>query len=139
MPLSIYDSNFYTKKLNKSIFRNIILNAMKYLKIDNKSIHISFISNYMMRKINLKYRKIDKSTDILSFYHDGPDSELIGEIFISMQYVEKNCKKNRNSLFKEVTLLVIHGILHLLGYDHKTRKDAKNMFDLQEKIYSKYS
>lgn len=93
----------------------------------------------MMRKINLKYRKIDKSTDVLSFHHDGPDSELIGEIFISMKYVEKNCKKNRNSLFKEVTLLVIHGILHLLGYDHKTKKDAKNMFDLQEKIYSKYS
>lgn len=112
---------------------------MKYLKIHDKSIHISFISNYRMRKINLQYRKIDESTDVLSFPHDGPDSELIGEIFISMKYVEKNCKKNRNSLFKEVTLLVIHGILHLLGYDHKTRKDAKNMFDLQEKIYSKYS
>ena len=107
--------------------------------IHDKSIHISFISNYRMRNINLQYRKIDESTDVLSFPHDGPDSELIGEIFISMKYVEKNCKKNRNSLFKEVTLLVIHGILHLLGYDHKTRKDAKNMFDLQEKIYSKYS
>tara|TARA_B100000959_G_C14985609_1_gene625450 strand:+ start:507 stop:926 length:420 start_codon:yes stop_codon:yes gene_type:complete len=139
MPLSIYDSNFYTKRLNKSIFRNIILNTMKYLKIGNKAIHISFISDYMMRKINLKYRKIDKSTDVLSFPHNGPDSELIGEIFISMKYVKKNCKKNRNSLFKEATLLVIHGILHLLGYDHKTTKDARNMFDLQEKIYSKYS
>ena len=121
------------------MFRNIILNSMKYLRIGNKSIQISFISDYMMRKINLKYRKIDKSTDVLSFSHDGPDSQLIGEIFISMKHVEKNCKKNKNPLFKEVTLLVIHGILHLLGYDHKTTKSAKTMFNLQEKIYSKYS
>ena len=90
----------------------------------------------MMRKINLKYRKIDKSTDILSFYHDGPDSELIGEIFISMQYVEKNCKKNRNSLFKEVTLLVIHGILHLLGYDHEiSEQEEKKMRNKTRELF----
>ena len=60
MPINIYDSNFYTKKINKSIFNSRILKSMKYLKINNKSLDISFISQYMMKKINYKYRKINK-------------------------------------------------------------------------------
>jgi Predicted metal-dependent hydrolase len=99
MPINIYDSNFYTKKINKSIFNSRILKSMKYLKINNKSLDISFISQYMMKKINYKYRKINKSTDVLSFFYDYSDSVLMGEIFISIKDAEKNCNKNNNTLF----------------------------------------
>tara|TARA_B100001029_G_C15061365_1_gene458798 strand:- start:3504 stop:3923 length:420 start_codon:yes stop_codon:yes gene_type:complete len=137
MPLNIYDSNFYTKKINKSIFNSRILKSMKYLKINNKSLDISFISQYMMKKINYKYRKINKSTDVLSFFYDYSDSVLMGEIFISIKDAEKNCNKNNNTLLDECSILTIHGILHLLGYDHDTKKKEQSMFDLQEKIYKK--
>ena len=137
MPLNIYDSNFYTKKINKSIFNSRILKSMKYLKINNKSLDISFISQYMMKKINYKYRKINKSTDVLSFFYDYSDSVLMGEIFISIKDAEKNCNKNNNTLLDECSILTIHGILHLLGYDHDTKKKELSMFDLQEKIYKK--
>ena len=137
MPINIYDSNFYTKKINKSIFNSRILKSMKYLKINNKSLDISFISQYMMKKINYKYRKINKSTDVLSFFYDYSDSLLMGEIFISIKDAEKNCNKNNNTLLDECSILTIHGILHLLGYDHDTKKKEQSMFDLQEKIYKK--
>jgi|TARA_Y100000817_G_scaffold183146_2_gene143121 probable rRNA maturation factor len=137
MPINIYDSNFYTKKINKSIFNSRILKSMKYLKINNKSLDISFISQYMMKKINYKYRKINKSTDVLSFFYDYSDSVLMGEIFISIKDAEKNCNKNNNTLLDECSILTIHGILHLLGYDHDTKKKEQSMFDLQEKIYKK--
>ena len=137
MPINIYDSNFYTKKINKSIFNSRILKSMKYLKINNKSLEISFISQYMMKKINYKYRKINKSTDVLSFFYDYSDSVLMGEIFISIKDAEKNCNKNNNTLLDECSILTIHGILHLLGYDHDTKKKEQSMFDLQEKIYKK--
>ena len=137
MAINIYDSNFYTKKINKSIFNSRILKSMKYLKINNKSLDISFISQYMMKKINYKYRKINKSTDVLSFFYDYSDSVLMGEIFISIKDAEKNCNKNNNTLLDECSILTIHGILHLLGYDHDTKKKEQSMFDLQEKIYKK--
>ena len=137
MTINIYDSNFYTKKINKSIFNSRILKSMKYLKINNKSLDISFISQYMMKKINYKYRKINKSTDVLSFFYDYSDSVLMGEIFISIKDAEKNCNKNNNTLLDECSILTIHGILHLLGYDHDTKKKEQSMFDLQEKIYKK--
>jgi len=112
---------------------------MKYLGVDKKIIQISFVSNYKMKRINFQYRNVNESTDVLSFTHNGPEPKLIGEIIISIKNVEKNCKKNKNSLLKETTILSIHGILHLLGYNHKTKKDGKIMFDLQEKIYKRYS
>ena len=112
---------------------------MKYLRIDKKIIQISLISDYMMKKIYFHYRNINKSTDVLSFIHNGPEPKLIGEILISIKNVKKNCKRNKNSLLRETTILSIHGILHLLGHNHQTNKDESIMFDLQEKIYKKYS
>ncbi len=111
---------------------------MKYLRIDKKTIQISFVSDYMMKKINYQYRNINKSTDVLSFRYNESNFKLIGEILISIKQVEKNCKKNRNSLLRETTIMCIHGILHLLGYNHQTEVDKKIMFNLQEKIYKKY-
>tara|TARA_B100000029_G_C17609320_1_gene968775 strand:+ start:16034 stop:16453 length:420 start_codon:yes stop_codon:yes gene_type:complete len=137
MPLNIYDSNFYTKKINKSIFKSRILKSMNHLKIKNKIIDISFISQYMMKKINYKYRKINKSTDVLCFLHNGPDKYLMGEIFISIKDAEKNCKKTKNTLLNECSLLGIHGLLHLLGYDHQTLEERKVMLNLQDKIFEK--
>ena len=90
-----------------------------------------------MKKINYKYRKITKSTDVFSFFYDYSDSVLMGEIFISIKDAEKNCNKNNNTLLDECSILTIHGILHLLGYDHDTKKKEQSMFDIQEKIYKK--
>ena len=88
-----------------------------------------------MTKINHEFAKIKKSTDVLSFNYENDINNIIGEIFISVNYCKKNIKKNNNSLIKEISIVAIHGILHLIDYDHDNKINEKIMFDLQENLY----
>ena len=138
MPLIISDSNNYTRRFNKLSLNNAITYVLKRLKLSSKIIYITFISDYKMKKINKEYRQKNISTDVLSFNYENSSNNILGEILISMNYCKKNILKNKNSLSKEVITLSIHGILHLLGYDHDNLKNEKTMFELQEKLYSEY-
>lgn len=138
MPLYIDDSNIKIKSINKSLLNRTLIKTMKYLNIENKHIDITFVDDLYMKKLNYKYAKQNKSTDVLSFLVDGYDRQLLGNIFISLEYAKKNTISNSHSLSKEVKILCIHGILHLLGYKHGNKKDSKEMFDLQEELYIKF-
>ncbi|PIR71400.1 MAG: rRNA maturation RNase YbeY, partial [Candidatus Nealsonbacteria bacterium CG10_big_fil_rev_8_21_14_0_10_37_25] len=81
-----------------------------------------------IRKLNKKYRGKNRMTDVLSF----PDNGL-GEIVICLREVKKNAKKFGSSFKKELSTCLIHGILHLLGYDHeKSVEEVKKMRDREE-------
>lgn len=138
MPLFINDSNIKIKSINKSILKRTLIKTMKYLNIERRHIDITFVDNVKIKELNAKYRNIKKSTDVLSFLVDGHDEYLLGEIFISLEYAKKNCAINGNSLSKEVKILSIHAILHLIGYEHATTKEEKDMFELQNKLYQKF-
>ena len=138
MPLIISDSNNYTRRFNKLSLKNAITFVLRKLKLSSKIIYITFISDYKMKKINNEYRQKNTSTDVLSFNYENSSNNIMGEILISMNYCKKNILKNKNSLSKEVIILSIHGILHLLGYDHDNLENEKIMFELQEKLYSEY-
>ena len=138
MPLLINDSNIKIKSINKTLLKKTLIKTMEYLNIENRHIDITFINDSQMKMLNHKYAKKNISTDVLSFSVEGYDEELLGNIFISLNYAKKNTFKNSNSLVKEVKILCIHGILHLLGYDHSNKKSEKVMFDLQEKLYEKF-
>ena len=138
MPLIISDSNNYTRRFNKLSLKNAITFVLRKLKLSSKTIYITFISDYKMKKINNEYRQKNTSTDVLSFNYENSSNNVMGEILISMNYCKKNILKNKNSLSKEVIILSIHGILHLLGYDHDNLENEKIMFELQEKLYSEY-
>ena len=138
MPLIISDSNNYTRRFNKLSLKNAITFVLRKLKLSSKTIYITFISDYKMKKINNEYRQKNTSTDVLSFNYENSSNNVMGEILFSMNYCKKNILKNKNSLSKEVIILSIHGILHLLGYDHDSVENEKIMFELQEKLYSEY-
>ncbi len=93
-----------------------------------------------IRTINRKYRKIDKPTDVLSFSMDLVDPETgrnnLGDIFISVPMAREQAHRLNHSLKQELTLLLIHGYLHLNGYDHDTEATKKKMWSIQEKIFS---
>ena len=137
MPLIITDTNNYTKSFNKSILQKILKKSIAFLNLTNKEIHINFISDYRMKKLNTEFRSIYQTTDVLSFFYDDTYNNIYGEIFISLKYCEKNIKKNGNTLIKELSILCIHGFLHLLGHDHDSPEKERKMFQLQEKIYRK--
>lgn len=109
-------------------------------KVDMVSIHC--IGDQRMRTLNKQYRGIDKTTDVLSFAAEegvvfGSERE-IGDIFISVPKIRRQARKYGVPYHEEFFRMLIHGILHSLGYDHIKPRDAKEMFRLQEKFLSRF-
>lgn len=88
--------------------------------LTSKEIELIFTNNVEMQEINLNTRGMDKPTDVLSFPYDEMPHVPLGSIVISSNFVEDKAKLYKHSFEDEFTLLFIHGILHLLGYDHET-------------------
>ncbi|MBI4133399.1 rRNA maturation RNase YbeY [Candidatus Uhrbacteria bacterium] len=97
------------------------------------TLSIAFVDHRTMRRLNLTYRDRGRVTDILSFAGVG-DGQSLGELVLAWPYVRDEAKRNKKSLKEELALLLIHGVLHLVGYDHETARDASKMLPLQEKI-----
>lgn len=106
----------------------------------NFTYSLVLVNSEIIQTINRDYRHIDKPTDVISFaYNDGIEayndfSEEIGDIFINLDYVNKQAIDYGHSPQREYLFLITHGILHLLGYDHQNPEDEKIMFDLQKEI-----
>ena len=97
-----------------------------------KHVEISLLlcDDAMMKVLNKKYRNKNASTDVLSFEQpELPSQKLraLGDIVISLQAVEHNCGGDRAQMRGEITLLFCHGLLHLLGYDHHTARERREM------------
>jgi probable rRNA maturation factor len=86
-----------------------------------QSTTVVLCSDYLIRKLNRKYRRKDKATDVLSF-HIG-DDDLLGEVYISLQRAKVQARRYGVSYEDELKRLLIHGLLHLMGYDHIKRAD----------------
>ena len=105
----------------------------KVEKVDQKkATDVVFCSDYTIRKLNRTYREINKATDVLSFYFGDPD--FLGEIYISLQRAKIQARRFECSYDDEIIRLFVHGLFHLLGYDHETEPERKIM----EKKESKY-
>ena len=112
---------------------NQIINILMSLKCDKKELSILFTDDKLMRELNKQYRGQDQSTDVLSFSQNENNQEeldfhLLGDVVISTTTARKQSVQHALSLDEELILLLIHGILHLLGYDHeRSDKDARHM------------
>jgi len=89
-----------------------------------------------MRALNRRWRKKDKTTDVLAFpAGGGPGPDALGDVVISVEQAEIQARKRRKTLEEEVRSLLIHGILHLLGYDHeRSQREARIMKGMEKKI-----
>lgn len=109
---------------------------------ENKEVSVLLTDDSLMTEMNRDYRGINSPTDVLAFSQlegedsDFIDSDLLGDVVISMDTAERQAQKTEHSLEKEVALLTIHGVLHLLGYDHQRDEDATIMFEKQQSILS---
>jgi probable rRNA maturation factor len=108
---------------------------------DDPSLLIRVTDDIEMRDLNLRFRGIDKSTDVLSFVEDFIDPDLesryLGDIVISYPQADVQAENRDHTTAEELQLLTIHGVLHLLGFDHGTDADKKEMWILQDKILDK--
>ncbi len=117
--------------------------ALKHENIKNVEFNIIIVDNKKIREINKIYRKIDRETDVISFaLEDYEDIKLphrlLGDIYISIDKAIEQAKEYQHSLLRELGFLSIHGLLHLLGYDHMKEDEEKIMFDKQREILDSY-
>lgn len=91
---------------------------------------IVFVDDAHIRRLNQQYRRQDRATDVLSFGLDAegtPDGGTLGDVYVSLDRARAQAVRYRVDLADEVTRLVVHGCLHLLGYDHQTERDRRVM------------
>lgn len=137
MTLSILDRVNYLKSKQKENLKRKALFILKTLNAPgNSELSVAFVDDEEMRKLNADYRNINRTTDVLSFPQDGPDDSILGDVIISIDTAVRRSKLQNLSIEREIHRLMLHGILHLLGYDHKKKNDAKVMREKELEILS---
>ncbi|RAK22432.1 putative rRNA maturation factor [Anoxybacillus vitaminiphilus] len=112
---------------------------------DEAEVSVTFVDNEKIREINRDYRGKDKPTDVISFaLEEMGDGEIeivgaelppvLGDIIISVPKAREQAEEYGHSFMRELGFLAVHGFLHLLGYDHGTEEEEKEMFSKQEQI-----
>ncbi|GAA6237062.1 MULTISPECIES: rRNA maturation RNase YbeY [Apilactobacillus] len=155
MDLEIYDkTNNGVSDKDTSLVQDVLEYAGKYLDLkENTEMSVTFVNNDKIKDINKEYRGVDRATDVISFaIEDGDDDfplimddemaneipENIGDIFVSIDKVAEQAEFLNHSYERELGFLVVHGFLHLNGYDHMEPEDEAVMFPLQRKIMDSY-
>lgn len=125
------------KKIKKNKIHDLVKSLSSELKFVVSNLEINIVTQNDILEINKTYLKHNFTTDIITFNYSDLFNGLDGEIFISIDDAFTNSKKFKVSLSDELVRLVIHGVLHLLGYDDQTLADKKVMKKLENKLLSK--
>ena len=116
-----------------TIFAESLLTSVDEAK--DRSIAIAFISDRRMIELNKFFRGKDLTTDVLSFPHEAdefdPDTANLGDIVISAEQAARQAEENGLTLGNEIKQLILHGLLHLCGYDHETDNGEMNARELE--------
>jgi len=118
--------------------------AAKFYKLGEKTaVSLTIVTDEEIHLLNKNYRDVDRPTDVLSFALDegeepkeidGPDEHLLGDVIISAETAKQQGDEYGHGLEREIIYLAVHGLLHLLGYDHMTEEDKTEMRREEEKI-----
>lgn len=123
-------------KLERQTFQKFAETAaFKIPETENKSFAVAFISDRKMRKLNDEFRGKNATTDVLSFPFEADEFEtgagFLGDIVISVEQAAKQAAENDLTLEQEIKQLILHGVLHLCGYDHETDNGEMNQRELE--------
>lgn len=119
---------------------DVINAALEHENVNNAIFSVVFVGDEEIHEMNREYRGVDRVTDVISFaFEDNNDLvyndiRMLGDIFICIPQMKRQATEYGHSEKRELAFLAVHGILHLLGYDHMNEKDEKVMFALQELI-----
>lgn len=127
------------KEVNK-----VVEFALKYQSIDNAIFNIIIVDENTIQKLNREYRDKDSVTDVISFALEDDNTfvkteyRILGDIYICLNKAKSQALEYGHSFLREISFLTIHGLLHLLGYDHMEKSEEEIMFKLQEMILNEY-
>lgn len=135
----------------KELIKQVLLTCFKQENLENcfLSMSVTLTDNETIRKINQEYREIDKATDVLSFpmlekeeieqikEKKQQREEIFGDIIISIPKVKEQAKEFGHSIQRELAYMLVHGFYHLMGYDHMTEEEKKQMREKEEIVLKK--
>lgn len=137
----VYNQTDYNLKDEICLLKRYVKKTLKMEKVKGSLFNIILTDNKTIKEINKKYRNIAKETDVISFALEDEKNEkfflprrILGDIYISVDKAISQSKEYGHTLKRELSFLSVHGLLHLLGYDHIDKKDEKEMFLKQERI-----
>lgn len=136
---SIVDNNLYQ---NYDYLNEVINHTLEVMDAKESIFTIIFVTKEEIRELNKQYRGVDRVTDVISFAledaHDVSlsDIRVLGDIYICIDRMKEQALEYNHSETRELSFLTVHGLLHLLGYDHQTKEEEEIMFNLQRKILS---
>ena len=140
---------FINQAKDKSVYRfkkdyeRILERACEVLHKEREyTLSVIYVTPEQIHEINRDYRNIDRPTDVISFALQDDESNIfieeeeaeLGDIFINVDAIRAQAKEYGHSIRREACFLFCHGVLHLMGYDHMTPEDEKEMFHLQDVI-----
>lgn len=137
----IYNLTEYDIHNEIKIIKKYVKKCLRKENVKGSSFNIILITNEEIKKLNAKYRNIEKETDVISFALEDEKNEkfflkerVLGDIYISVDKAKSQSNEYGHSLKRELSFLAVHGLLHLLGYNHIEKEDEKIMFEKQELI-----
>src|SRR5437870_13386346 len=124
------------QNINQKHWREFGARAIEAIGNRRDAVTIVFVSDTAIRRLNRQFRKKDYATDVLSFPHqrepfESNEQTMLGEIVISLDRAAVQAKENRLSFTNEIEQLILHGLLHLCGYDHETDNGEMNRLELR--------
>ena len=134
-------------KLSKAEILNIVeevLKTVEYKFTKNHQLNLSFVSSEEMKLLNKTYRNKDKPTNVLSFemppnFPVGDEKTLIGEIALCEEIIYEESKKYKKNFENRLKHMIIHGLLHLIGFDHVNKDEGNKMESVEKKIMKSIS
>lgn len=128
------------EELDLKLVKKIAKYTFDKLGIKKASANIIFVDLEEIHNINRDYRKIDRPTDVISFALEDnfdvcmEEFRVLGDIYICTEKIKEQALEYGHTELREMAFLIVHGLLHLLGYDHMKKEDEEVMFTLQEEI-----
>lgn len=140
MNLNYEINDNYKVDFKYDYLKKVIKRTLKHENVKKAYFSIIFVDENKIQELNKEYRGIDKITDVISFaLEDNEDSiyndmRVLGDIYICIPRAKEQAENYGHSIKRELSFLTVHGLLHLLGYDHIKKADEEKMFALQELI-----
>ena len=141
-----FDSQIQGFDEYEGIYLTLLEKTFKHLKLKcDPILSVTFVDNRFIHKMNRQYRGVDAPTDVISFAFldnekdkdkilHGKGPVCLGDIYISIDKAKQQAEEYAHPLRRELSFLFVHGLLHLLGYDHMNKEDEEVMFRLQDEI-----
>ncbi|WP_066192913.1 rRNA maturation RNase YbeY [Gracilibacillus timonensis] len=146
MEIDFYDETASISTELQEILTQLLLYAAEFEGIsDTAELSVSFVDNEEIHRLNKQFRAMDRPTDVLSFALEETGAEeliikgadmpvVLGDIIISVDKTAEQAEQYQHSFKRELGFLAVHGLLHLIGYDHMDKEEEEKMFTRQEEI-----